>query len=428
MRFRVGSGTDIGRLRRRNEDSYLVKEPLFVVADGMGGHRGGDVASRMAVDIVEPAAVEVGDEGLPPLIERIKQANREVMQRGEADRDLRGMGTTLTAIVTGEGRAHVAHIGDSRAYLLRDEVLQQLTEDHTLVQKMVREGRLTEEEAARHPQRSVLLRVLGVEEDLPVDELTLDLHPGDRLLLCSDGLSNMLDREHIARILREEPDPQTAADRLIEEANREGGDDNITVIVVDVVDGDGQGEGGDGERRGSQSSGTRVSDGAGMWDRPGGGSGTATARATATATLAGPRVGQERETKAPAARRVRWRRSAAWLGGAAVVVLVALVGTRLYVDRQWYVGDSNGYVAVYNGIPATILGFDLHHVVEVSPVSSVQAEQLRIYQDLSSGITASSLVDARSIVQQICLDVAATTGDPTARTPMCSALSPGAGG
>ena len=236
MKFRVGAVTDVGRARERNEDAYLVNDPLYAVADGMGGHRGGDVASTLALEVLaEMASRDSGETPLSRLVEEIKEANRRVMERGESERDLRGMGTTLTAFVAAGDRGYLAHVGDSRAYRLRDGSLQQLTEDHTLVQRMVREGRLTPEEAAHHPQRSILTRALGVEGDLDVDDLTLDLRDGDRLLLCTDGLSSMVPRARIQEILESEPDPQVASDLLVEEANGAGGDDNITVIVVDVI-------------------------------------------------------------------------------------------------------------------------------------------------------------------------------------------------
>src|SRR5206468_9136759 len=213
--------------------AYLMKDSLFVVADGMGGHRGGDVASALALETIESGAP--GEITLEGLVEDIKRANHAVLERGEADRDLRGMGTTITALLVEAARAHVAHVGDSRAYLLRDGSLQQLTEDHTLVQRMVREGKLTEEEAAHHPQRSVLTRVLGIEEEMSLDQLTLDVQEGDRVLLCTDGLTSMVGRERIQEILQREAEPQAACDRLIDAANRAGGDDNITAIVIDFV-------------------------------------------------------------------------------------------------------------------------------------------------------------------------------------------------
>jgi len=242
MKLRAGAISDIGRARERNEDSYLLREPLFAVADGMGGHRGGDVASALALesfDAMDPTAPDVAHA----LVERVKDANRRVLGRSLADRALRGMGTTLTAIVAGDDKVYLAHVGDSRAYLLRNGVLQQLSEDHTLVQRMVREGRLSSEEAAVHPQRSILTRAIGVEDDIAVDQLTLDVHPGDRILLCSDGLTSMLDGARIQEILNSEPDPQAAAQLLVEAANRAGGDDNITAIVVDVQEASGDGSG-----------------------------------------------------------------------------------------------------------------------------------------------------------------------------------------
>jgi len=235
MKVIFGVRSDIGRARQRNEDSYLIRDRLFAVADGMGGHRGGDVASALALEVLggTPAA-DQGSSG--PLVEDIKRANQQVLERSEADSNLRGMGTTLTAVITDGAKAHVAHVGDSRAYLLRPgQGLQQLTEDHTLVQHMVNEGRLSPAEAEHHPQRSILTRALGVEADIPVDELTLDVHPGDRLLLCTDGLTSMVDRNRITEILESEKDPQEACERLIEAANEAGGDDNITVILLDFV-------------------------------------------------------------------------------------------------------------------------------------------------------------------------------------------------
>ncbi|TMK98770.1 MAG: serine/threonine-protein phosphatase [Actinobacteria bacterium] len=367
MNYRVGSRTDIGRARERNEDSMLVKEPLFAVADGMGGHRGGDVASA--------------------LVEKIKAVNRAVLDRGAAEGALRGMGTTLTAVLTDGDRAHVAHVGDSRAYLHRDGVLQRLTEDHTLVQRMVREGKITADQAERHPQRSVLTRALGVEEDLPVDELTLDMHPGDRILICSDGLTGMLDEERIGEILESEPDPQGACDRLVEEANGAGGEDNITVILIEAHDGD-EGENDKGNTG-------RTATAAPVADGP-----------TATKEPAAP-AGGRAEGARPGRRR---RRTILALAVAALVVIAGIVGVRIYLSRQWYVGDSDGKVAIYNGIPAKVLGFELSHVEETTGLPATRAEQLQPWHDLGDGITAGSLEEARSIVDQIERDLGQSAG------------------
>lgn len=413
MRVRTGARSDIGRLRQRNEDGYLIKEPLFVVADGMGGHRGGDVASALALETIGSAASPGGTA--KRLVDDIKRANRAVLERGESDRDLRGMGTTLTAVLTEDARAHVVHVGDSRAYLLRDGALQQLTEDHTLVQRMVREGRLTEDEAAQHPQRSILTRALGVDEDIPVDELSLDIHPGDRLLLCTDGLTNMVERDRIQEILETEEDPQSACDKLIDAANRAGGDDNITVVVL-AFD-----EGGDPtvavDSESETASTTKDSSGGSA------GSGTSSAAAPATADLttaapatAEPEDGQRATTSAstvaaepekPARRglRIRWPKVALWVGVVVVVLAGALIGARVYIDRQWYVGDASGKVAIYNGIPIEVAGLELSHVEQTTNLDAGQAQRLQPWVGLKDGITADSFGDARTIVEQIRRDL-----------------------
>jgi protein phosphatase len=399
----VGVRSDIGRLRQRNEDAYLVKDALFVVADGMGGHRGGDVASTLALETIGSEAP--ADVTLEILVQDIKRANQAVMERGEADRELRGMGTTITAVITEDAKAHVAHVGDSRAYLLRDGALQQLTEDHTLVQRMVREGRLTEDEAARHPQRSVLTRALGVDEDIPVDELSLDVHTGDRLLLCTDGLSSMVDRDRIRKILGREGDPQLACDKLIDAANRAGGDDNITVIVLDFED-----DGGDTAAVAASGSGPETAQ-----DGKGVSSPSVSAEATTTgppeqgpsATRAVPVVREETKAEAGARRRwrIRWRRVAAWAALLVVLIAGALVGARVYIDRQWYVGESNGRVAIYNGIPTTVIGIELFHVEQQTDLDARQAQGLQPWSGLDDGITARSFADAQRIVEQIRRDL-----------------------
>ncbi len=389
MKVRVGARSDIGRARVRNEDSYLVKDPLFAVADGMGGHKGGDVASSLALQTIDAAAAAPEQEDVERLVEQIKEANHRVLERGESDKDLRGMGTTVTALLTADGKAHVVHVGDSRAYRLRDGAFQQLTEDHTLVQRMVREGKLTEEEAARHPQRSVLTRALGVDVDIPIDQLTLDVQEGDRVLLCTDGLTSMVGRERIQGILEGEAEPQAACERLIDAANRAGGDDNITVIVIDFVP--------------DQSATT--SEGAKTGLVSGGPHSRAAERAD-EATTATPALRDE-----GARGRARWRRWPIRAAVAAVVVVAGLVGARIYIDRQWYVGDAGGKVAVYNGIPATVLGFKLAHVQETTDIDSAQAERLQFWRNLEDGVTADNFEQAQVIVARIRQDVQeASTG------------------
>jgi serine/threonine protein phosphatase PrpC len=403
MRIKVGVRSDIGRLRQRNEDAYLVKDSLFVVADGMGGHRGGDVASTLALETIESGAP--AEVTLENLVQDIKRANQAVMDRGEADRELRGMGTTITAVIAEDAKAHVAHVGDSRAYLLRDGSLQQLTEDHTLVQRMVREGRLSEDEAAHHPQRSVLTRALGVDDDIPVDELSLDVHTGDRLLLCTDGLTSMVDRDRIKKILARERDPQVACDKLIDAANRAGGDDNITVIVLDFEQ-DGDSTVAEAPTSGSDS----TEDGEGAASSRSAASGAAVTGPpeegeSATRTVPVIREEAESEERPRRRSRVRWRRVAVWTAVLAVLITGALVGARAYIDRQWYVGEANGRVAIYNGIPTTVIGIDLFHVEQVTNLDARRAQQLQPWSELGDGITAPSLSDAQRIVEQIRRDL-----------------------
>lgn len=386
MMVRAGVRTDIGRARQRNEDAYLMEEPLFAVADGMGGHRGGNVASALALETIRQA--EDGGRGAEQshsLVESIRRANHRVLEQGDSDRNLRGMGTTLTALFAEAERAHLAHVGDSRAYLLRDGSLQQLTEDHTLVQRMVREGKLTPEEAAHHPQRSILTRALGVEGDVEVDELTLDLHPGDRVLLCTDGLTTMLDLDRIKEILEASEDPQAACDALVEEANSAGGEDNITAMVLEFLPED------QGRVEGSESA---TDSGAEAATGSRAGAGVEPAQEASDSEEGGAEPDQ------PSGRR-RVRRAALWGTVAIVVIAAVVVGVRLYVDRQWYVGDDRGAVAIYHGIPSRALVFDLSHVSERTNLSSAQAIRLQLWKDLHKGIPANSFADAQRIVDQI---------------------------
>ena len=230
----MGAATDVGRVRDGNEDAYLVDDAmgLVAVADGMGGHRAGEVASATALEALRAAIT-----GGRPLREAIEDANDAVYTKSLTDTSLRGMGTTLTAgtLVAG-GTLLVGHVGDSRAYLLHDGELRQVTDDHSLVEELVREGRLTADEAAVHPQRSIITRALGVDASVEVDVYPVELVPGDRLLLCSDGLTGMVQPDDIAATLRRESDPTRAAHQLVDAANAAGGEDNITVVVVAVTD------------------------------------------------------------------------------------------------------------------------------------------------------------------------------------------------
>jgi protein phosphatase len=236
LRLQVGAATDIGQVRDHNEDGYLVDHDvgLIAVADGMGGHRGGEVASAAALEALRVAFVAGA-----PIDEAVGVANDAVHEQSVADPNLRGMGTTLTAgSFDDEGRLVLGHVGDSRAYLARDGELERVTTDHSLVEELIQAGELTPEEAERDPRRSQITRAVGLEPGVDVDVIEVDLRDGDRLLLCSDGLTTMVGEDEINTLLADEPDAATAAARLVDAANAAGGVDNITVVVIDVV-GDG---------------------------------------------------------------------------------------------------------------------------------------------------------------------------------------------
>jgi protein phosphatase len=353
VRIEVGSATDIGRVRERNEDSILVDPPLYVVADGMGGHRGGQVASRVALETLEGLAAE----GRGSLSDHVRGANRAVWDRSVEDEQLSGMGTTLTAARIEGASALIAHVGDSRAYLLRDGTLRQLTADHTLVARMVKSGEITEAEADVHPHKNVLTRALGTDEQVDVDEDTVALLDGDRLLLCSDGLTGMVTEDQIQAILENSDQPQQAADRLVKAANRAGGIDNISVVVLDAVGEDGE-------------------------------------------TAATPR----RRVSPPSPRTVRrWGLRA---GLTLLVVLVALFAARWWIDRQWYVGPADGTVALYQGIPLTILGYDLGRAVEVNEeLPAEEVRELGTYSAFDEGIPVTDRDHGRQLIEQMAEDV-----------------------
>jgi PPM family protein phosphatase len=223
-----------GRRRRHNEDAYVVQPPLFAVADGMGGAKAGEVASALAADAVQESGND-GESGEARVAALIEEANRRVFRRASEDREASGMGTTMTVALVEGDEVAIGHVGDSRAYLIRDGRLEQLTDDHSLVAELVRSGKLTPEEAETHPQRSVITRALGTEADVDVDTFSVRSAPGDLFLLCSDGLTSMVDDETILdAVERSRADLEEAAKALINAANRGGGEDNITVVFFEV--------------------------------------------------------------------------------------------------------------------------------------------------------------------------------------------------
>ncbi|MDQ3878342.1 MAG: Stp1/IreP family PP2C-type Ser/Thr phosphatase [Actinomycetota bacterium] len=355
-------------MREGNEDSYLVDAPLFVVADGMGGHVAGDVASATAVEVLDRRSRSLDPKDPATLEQAIKEANIAIFQKARSDPSLRGMGTTCTLLIIDGANAQFAHVGDSRAYLLRQGQLSQVTEDHTLVSRMVAEGRIDEEEARHHPQRSVITRALGVDTDVQVDLTTLQLRDGDRVLLCSDGLTTMLGNPEVSSILSNERDPQTAAEHLIAAANEAGGEDNITAIVVDVDEGD--------------------------------------AERSATASSAAPVPSRTRQDTDPAAapRQPSNRlKRAIVVTSLALLVLGAIVylSARFFLDRSWFVGvNASGYVAIFKGIPDEIAGLTLRSEEQTTTVS---ASDLcgSVKSNVEEGIKVDSLQAAREAVTNI---------------------------
>jgi len=229
------AATDTGRKRRRNEDAYVVAPPLFAVADGMGGAQAGEVASKLAA-----AALSDTDAGSLTGTERVtslfQEANRRIYERSATDPAVSGMGTTMTVALVEGDEVVIGHVGDSRAYLLRDGRIEQLTDDHSLVAELIRSGKLSAEEAETHPQRAVITRALGTDPDVDVDAFAVHAQAGDLFLVCSDGLTTMVDDEDILALLqRHHDDLPRAAKALVADANRHGGEDNITVVAFEIV-------------------------------------------------------------------------------------------------------------------------------------------------------------------------------------------------
>jgi protein phosphatase len=235
MNVRSAVFTHAGRRRRLNEDAYVREPPLFAIADGMGGARAGEVASSLAA-----AAVQAGQapgSGKERVAALIHAANRSVYERSSEDADVAGMGTTMTVALVEDSTVTFGHVGDSRAYVLRDGALEQLTDDHSLVAELVRAGKLSAEEAEHHPQRSVITRALGTDPDVDVDTFVVDARPGDLFMLCSDGLTDMIADDEIVEILAERRgNLEDATRELVRRANKAGGQDNITVVAFEVTD------------------------------------------------------------------------------------------------------------------------------------------------------------------------------------------------
>ena len=232
---RTAGLTDTGRKRRHNEDSFVLSPPVFAIADGMGGAQAGEVASGLAAGALEESGANGGGE--QRVVELIQEANRRVYDRSSSDPNTSGMGTTMTVALVEDDHVAFGHVGDSRAYLIRDGLMEQLTEDHSLVNELMKTGKLSPQEAEIHPQRSVITRAVGTDPDVDVDTFTVNAQPGDLFLLCSDGLTDVVSEDEILELVeRNRADIDRALRALVKEANRGGGEDNITVIAFEIAD------------------------------------------------------------------------------------------------------------------------------------------------------------------------------------------------
>ena len=356
--------SDVGQMRSHNEDSVLAQPPLFVVADGLGGHEAGEVASTIAVETIRDNAPRHADSNA--LARAVRAANREVIRAAREGIGRSGMGTTITAAIVEGGRIALAQVGDSRAYLLHNGVLQRLTQDHSMVADMIRRGQLTESDARIHPNRSVITRALGTDANMVADAYAIDAAAGDRLLLCSDGLTGMLEDARIAEILGGYRDPDTSARALIDAANESGGHDNISVIVVDV------------DTTAAPASGTRESD-----------------------------------------RRLRGVVAVLlWILAFVLIVGAIGYGTYFYARKRAFLIAENGVVVVYRGVPGEIAGVSLKWPLVNTGVPTASLPP-SVQQRLAQGEQVASVEEAVNLAASYrgMTDASATPGAEPTPTP-----------
>ncbi len=377
-------GTDTGRQRRANEDSMLARAPLFVVADGMGGAQAGEVASRLAIESFQHGLEDASDaEG--SLAAHARAANLSIHARSQADAEHAGMGTTLTAVYVGADEVAIAHVGDSRAYCLRDGELVRLTDDHSLVNELIRQGKLTPEEAVEHPQRSVITRALGPEPEVEIDTRSYRARDGDVYLLCSDGLTTMVPDALLAEILLAHERLRDTGEALIAAANEAGGRDNITVVLLRLEE-------------------LAVAPGM-LADDPA----TLTGIPVLPANGASPRPVSPRRPRQPSAsapppkRRGRGLRRTILAG--IVLTVLALIAAGVYVTAQsvYFIGtNSRGLVTLYSGFPYELPGglklYSKDYVSGVS-ASTLSAQRRRTLLDHSLRSEADAAALVRSLEQ-----------------------------
>lgn len=483
LSLRYAARSHVGLIRDGNEDSGYAGPRLLVVADGMGGQAAGELASSVVVQTIAqldpPTPAQPVGDPVRALAERINEAHERLHSIITENPQLEGMGTTLTAFLFGESHVAFAHIGDSRAYRLRTGQLEQLTADHTWVQRLVDEGRISEEEAGHHPQRSLLMRALdGRGQVADADLSVTDIQPGDRLMLCSDGLSSFVSFDTLESTLAGYADPHQAAESLIQLALRAGGPDNVTCIVADVLDSGFHGPGSSANAE-TQYIEMPITVGAAA-DHPGGSGlpsfGTQPAQPSGThpddtqqmAALKGDEIpsdtpagraarlrksdrrerqreeprnppAQEQAAQAqdveapdvqapgpslgdwaPDPKRRRWVKPAIVLAGLVVVVGGLGGGAYYWTQQQYYVASDNGQVAIYKGVNGSIAGLRLSHVYSTTPQVAVSSLPTASQDRVRSSITATSLSDAQAIVHTLSVlgaDCTALTTAPSASVP-----------
>lgn len=394
QRLRYAAKSDVGLLREGNEDSAYAGPRLLAVADGMGGHAHGEVASAGAIATLAPLDNEVPHDFPDTLVDAVRQANEELRRMMEADPSLEGMGTTLTAILWEGERSALVHIGDSRAYMLRDGQLYRITRDHTLVQSLIDEGRIDEDEAAMHPQRSLLLRALDGHTQVEPDFSVHDTRTGDRYLLCSDGLSGVVSEDTLRETLSAGWDPDRVVAQLIELANRGGGPDNITCVVADVV-----------EARDATEGPSLVAGAAANTVQTSHNNDDTISLDTSAgraAALTRPQDDSDEEVASEAPGRSRRRWPHIFLS---LLVVVATVGGASYsawnyVRSQFYVGSREGEVVIFRGISQHVAGKRLSRVYSRTGLALTELPKIQ-RSAVASNIQAESLQGAEEIVDRL---------------------------
>lgn len=382
--------SDVGNVREHNEDSYLVKTPLFVVADGMGGHEAGEVASRIAVTTMEAHTPK--STSPEALANAVIMANEAVLQGAQDGTGKPGMGTTLTAAFVYEDEVTIAQVGDSRAYLLHDDELHRITRDHSLVADLIEQGRLTESEARFHPQRSVITRALGSDPHMQPDLYTLHVEEGDRLLLCSDGLSSMVCDDVIEEAMLANPIPDDACEALVEEALAAGGLDNVTVVVIDPL----------GDPPDEEEEVVFVEErivGAPEPDQP------AVAPAAPLPEAPSPSTSKKKSRKKKEEQHHKPRqrgRFAPFIWALVFVLILAAAGAGFYAfaHNSFYVIAEDGVVNVYRGLPGDVAGISVSWLEDSAPDVDVSTLTPGVQDRLATGIQVDSLDKAGELISE----------------------------